>query len=141
MVRYPAWTGHQSTGRIMEQFKSISPLIARLFIGGFFLMAGVGKVGDIAGTAGYMEMVGIPGFLAWPAAIFEILLGLSLIAGFQLRLMSLAGAAFCVLTALLFHVDFGDQTQMIMFFKNFSIAGAFLLFFANGAGKYAFDKA
>lgn len=125
----------------MEQLKSFSPLIARLFIGGFFLLAGVGKVADIAGTAGYMEMVGIPGFLAWPAALFEIALGLSLIAGFKVRLASLAGAAFCIATAILFHRDFADQTQMIMFLKNFSIAGAFLMFFANGAGKFALDKA
>ena len=125
----------------MEQLKSYSPLIARLFIGGFFLLAGVGKVADIAGTAGYMEMVGLPGFLAWPAALFEIALGLSLIVGFQVRLAALAGAAFCILTAVFFHTDFADQTQMVMFLKNFSIAGAFLLFFAHGAGKLALDKA
>lgn len=125
----------------MEQLKIFSPLIARIFIGGFFLLSGVGKVGDIAGTAGYMEMVGIPGFLAWPAALFEIALGLSLIAGFQIRLAALAGAAFCIATAVLFHRDFADQMQMVMFLKNFSIAGAFLMFFANGAGKFAFDKA
>ncbi|CAN1526114.1 COG2259 Predicted membrane protein [Paracoccaceae bacterium] len=125
----------------MEQLKTYAPLIARIFIGGFFLLAGVGKAADIAGTAGYMEMVGLPGILAWPAAIFEIALGLSLILGFQIRLAALAGAAFCIVTAVLFHNNFADQTQMIMFLKNFSIAGAFLMFFANGAGKFAVDKA
>ena len=125
----------------MEQLKTYSPLIARLFIGGFFLLAGVGKVADIAGTAGYMQSVGLPGVLAWPAAIFEIALGLALIVGFQTRVTALAGAAFCIVTAVLFHNNFADQTQMIMFLKNFSIAGAFLMFFANGAGKLALDKA
>ena len=125
----------------MEQLKIYSPLIARLFIGGFFLLAGVGKIADLAGTAGYMEMVGLPGILALPAAIFELALGLSLMVGFQVRLAALAGAAFCIVTAVMFHRDFADQTQMIMFLKNFSIAGAFLMFFANGAGKYALDKA
>lgn len=125
----------------MEQLKTYSPLIARLFIGGFFLLAGVGKVGDIAGTAGYMEMVGLPGILAWPAALFEVALGLALITGFQTRLAALAGAGFCVMTAVFFHTDFADQTQMVMFLKNFSIAGAFLMFFAHGAGKLALDKA
>lgn len=125
----------------MEQLKSYSPLIARLFIGGFFLLAGIGKVGDIAGTAGYMEMVGLPGLLAWPAALFEVALGLSLIVGFQVRLAALAGAAFCIVTAVFFHNDFADQMQTVMFLKNFSIAGAFLLFFAHGAGKLALDKA
>jgi putative oxidoreductase len=125
----------------MEQLMTYSPLIARLFIGGFFLLAGVGKVADIAGAAGYIQSVGLPGFLAWPAAIFEIVLGLALIVGYQTRIAALAGAAFCVVTAILFHNNFADQMQMIMFLKNFSIAGAFLMFFANGAGKLALDKA
>jgi putative oxidoreductase len=125
----------------MEQLKTYSPLIARLFIGGFFLLAGVGKVADIAGTAGYIQSVGLPGFLAWPATIFEIVLGLALIVGYQTRIAALAGAAFCIFTAVVFHNNFADQTQMIMFLKNFSIAGAFLMFFANGAGKFALDKA
>jgi uncharacterized membrane protein YphA (DoxX/SURF4 family) len=30
---------------------------------------------------------------------------------------------------------------MIMFLKNFSIAGGFLMFFAHGAGAVALDKA
>lgn len=124
----------------MEQLKTYSPLIARLFIGGFFLLAGVGKVADIAGTAGYIQSVGLPGFLAWPAAIFEIALGLALILGYQTRIAALAGAAFCILTAVLFHSNFADQMQMIMFLKNFSIAGAFLMFFAFGAGKLALDR-
>jgi putative oxidoreductase len=125
----------------MEQLKTYSPLIARLIIGGFFLLAGVGKVADIAGTAGYIQSVGLPGFLAWPAAIFEIVLGLALIVGYQTRIAALAGAAFCVFTAVVFHNNFADQVQMVMFLKNFSIAGAFLMFFAHGAGKLALDKA
>jgi len=55
-------------------------------------------------------------------------------------LVALAGAAFCVVTAVLYHSNFADQTQMIMFLKNFSIAGAFLMFLAHGAGAYALDK-
>lgn len=125
----------------MEQLKTYSPLIARLFIGGLFLLAGVGKIADVAGTAGYIQSVGLPGFLAWPAIIFEIGLGLALIIGYQTRLVALAGAAFCIFTAVIFHNNFADQMQMNMFLKNFSIAGAFLMFFANGAGKFALDKA
>ncbi len=125
----------------MEQLKTYSPLIARLFIGGFFLLAGIGKVADIAGTAGYIQSVGLPGFLAWPAALFEVILGLALIVGYQIRIAALAGAAFCIFTAVIFHNNLADQTQMVMFLKNFSIAGAFLMFFANGAGKLALDKA
>ena len=125
----------------MDQLAKYSPLIARLIIGLFFLLAGVGKVADIAGTAGYIQSVGLPGFLAWPATIFEIALGLLLIVGYQTRLAALAGAAFCVFTAVFFHNNFADQVQMIMFLKNFSIAGGFLLLFAHGPGAVAIDKA
>ena len=125
----------------MDQLKTYSPLIARLFIGGFFLLAGVGKIGDVAGTAGYIQSVGLPGVLAWPAIIFEIALGLALITGYQTRIAALAGAAFCIFTAVVFHNNLADQMQMIMFLKNFSIAGAFLMFYAHGAGKLALDKA
>ena len=124
----------------MDQLAKFSPLIARIFIGGFFLMAGLGKIADVAGTAGYMQSVGLPGFLAWPAIIFEIALGAMVLVGFKIRLAALAGAAFCIVTAVLFHNDFADQMQMIMFLKNFSIAGAFLMFFAHGAGAVALEK-
>jgi putative oxidoreductase len=125
----------------MDQLKTYAPLLARLFVGGFFLLAGVGKIGDVAGTAGYIQSVGLPGVLAWPAIIFEIVVGLSLILGFMIRPVALAGAAFCLFTAAVFHNNFADQIQMIMFLKNVSIAGAFLMFFAFGAGKLALDRA
>ena len=67
-------------------------------------------------------------------------MGASLLVRFKLRLFALAGAAFCVVTAVLYHSNFAYQTQMIMFLMNFSIAGAFLMFFAHGAGAYALDK-
>ncbi len=124
----------------MDQLAKFSPLIGRIIIGGFFLMAGLGKIGDVAGTAGYMQSVGLPGVLAWPAIIFEIALGIAMIVGFQVRLAALAGAAFCVVTAVLFHNNFADQMQMIMFLKNFAIAGGFLMYFAHGAGAVALDK-
>lgn len=124
----------------MDQLSKYSPLIARLFIGLFFLLAGLGKTADVAGTAGYMQMVGLPGFLVWPAILFEIALGLSMILGFKTRLAALAGAAFCILTAVLFHTNFADQVQMVMFLKNFAIAGGFLMFYAHGAGAVAIDK-
>jgi putative oxidoreductase len=125
----------------MDNFATYAPLIGRIFLGLFFLLAGVGKVGDPAGTAGYIQSVGLPGFLAWPAILFEIAVGLAMLVGFKTRLAALAGAAFCIFTALFFHNNFADQIQMIMFLKNFSIAAAFLMYFAHGAGAVALDKA
>jgi putative oxidoreductase len=124
----------------MDQLRSIAPLIGRILIGAFFIMAGLGKTADVAGFAGYMASGGVPAFLAWPAILFEILLGALLIVGFQVRLAALAGAAFCLLTALLYHMNFADQMQATMFFKNIAIAGGFLFIFAHGAGRFAVDR-
>ncbi|MDZ4086113.1 MAG: DoxX family protein [Tabrizicola sp.] len=124
----------------MEQLKTYAPLITRLFLAAMFIPAGLGKMGDVAGFAGYLTSGGLPAFLAWPSIIFEVLLGLSMLIGFQARWMALLGAGFCVVAGLLYHFAPADQMQMIMFFKNLGVAGAFLMIFAHGPGKLSVDK-
>lgn len=48
-------------------------------------------------------------------------------------------AGYSLLTALLFHTNFANQIEMIMFLKNVSIAGGFLVLVANGAGAWSLD--
>ena len=71
------------------------------------------------------------GGLAGHVAIFgdalEIGGALLLVAGLWTRIAALALAAFTVLAALLFHANFADATQQIMFLKNLAIAGRFLV--------------
>jgi putative oxidoreductase len=124
----------------MDKLTAYTPLVARLLIGVLFLMAGIGKLSDVAGFSGYLASGGLPAFLAWPAVLFEIVLGLALIIGFQVRIMGLLGAGFCVLAALLYHFNPADQMQMTMFLKNLAIAGGFLMLSTFGAGAFAFDK-
>ena len=125
----------------MDKLTAYAPLVARLLLALLFLLGGFGKLADVQGFAGYITMGGLPGFLAWPAILFEIAVGLSMVLGFQARIMALLAAGFCVVTAVLYHANFADQTQMIMFLKNFGLAGGFLMIFAHGAGKPALDKA
>ena len=124
----------------MDKLRIYTPLVARILMGALFIMAGIGKLGDVAGFAGYMASGGVPAFLAWPSIIFELALGASLIVGFQARIMALLGAGFCVVAALLYHFVPADQMQMTMFLKNFAIAGGLLMVFAHGAGPVAVDK-
>jgi putative oxidoreductase len=124
----------------MDQLSKYVPLLARILIGGMFLPAGLTKMGDVAGFAIYMQSGGLPGLLAWPAILFEVALGLSMILGFKARPMALLGAGFCVLSAVLYHFVPADPMQMAMAFKNFAIAGGFLMIFAHGAGAVALDK-
>jgi putative oxidoreductase len=124
----------------MTALSTFGPLAARILIGALFIMAGIGKLGDVAGFAGYLTSGGLPAFLAWPSVIFEIVLGLAMIAGFQTRIFALLGAGFCVLAAVLYHFNPADQMQMTMFLKNLAIAGGFLMLAVHGAGRYAVDK-
>lgn len=124
----------------MDKTKLYAPTVGRVLMGVLFLVAGLGKVGDVAGFSGYLVSGGLPAFLAWPAVIFEIVLGAALIAGFQARIIALLGAAFCVAAALLYHLVPSDPMQMAMLLKNFAVAGGLLYVFAFGAGPLALDK-
>ena len=48
-------------------------------------------------------------------------------------------AGFCVLTGLLFHVNFNDHAQMFHLMKNCAIAGGLLALHVAGAGRLSFD--
>jgi putative oxidoreductase len=108
-------------------------LIGRILLALIFIISGVGKLANPAGTAGFMESMGLPGILVWPTLALEILGGIALVIGFQTRIAAFALAVFSIAAAVIFHHDFADQMQMIMFLKNLSIAGGLLLLSASGA--------
>lgn len=114
-------------------------LAARVLMGVLFLMAGLGKSGDVAGFAGFMASGGVPAFLAWPVVAFEILGGLALIVGFATRPVALALAAFTVLAGVLYHFVPADQGQMTHFLKNIALAGGYIAIAVQGAGGWSVD--
>jgi|APEBP8051073178_1049388.scaffolds.fasta_scaffold00020_285 putative oxidoreductase len=124
----------------MEKTTAYAPLIARILIGVLFVVAGVGKLGDVAGFTGYLTSGGLPAFLAWPTIALEVLGGLALILGYQTRIVALLLAGFTLLAALLYHFQPADQMQMTMFLKNLAITGGLLMLYAHGAGAVAIDK-
>ena len=120
--------------------KALSELTARIFLGQIFLVAGIGKVAAYAGTQSYMAAMGVPGALLPLVILLEIGGGLAIMAGWQTRLIAIALAAFTIATAAIFHNNFADQIQQIMFMKNIAITGGFLLLAAHGAGAYSLDN-
>ncbi|RJG13737.1 DoxX family protein [Pseudomonas cavernicola] len=115
-------------------------LIARLFLAHIFLLAGLGKLGaGYAGTQGYMESMGVPGALLPLVIMLEIGGSLAVILGFFTRWAALALAGFCLAAALIFHRNWSDQIQMIIFMKNFAMAGGFLLLYVQGGGAFSVD--
>ncbi len=124
----------------MNKFNPFFSLAGRAMIALIFVLSGLSKISAIEGTQGYMEAMGVPGILIYPAILFEVVAGLAIIAGFQTRLVALALAGFTLLLALIFHNQLGDQTQFILFIKNVAIAGGFLFLARYGAGELSIDN-
>jgi|TARA_B110000971_G_scaffold37005_1_gene35417 putative oxidoreductase len=120
--------------------EKVSQLVARLFLGHIFLLAGVSKISAYEGTQGYMDAMGVPGVLLPLVILFEIAGGLMILVGWKTKWAAIALAGFSVVAAAIFHNNFADQMQMILFMKNIAIAGGFLLLSAHGAGAYSLDN-
>lgn len=115
-------------------------LISRLLLAQIFLLAGLGKLGaGYASTQGYMAAMGVPGIVLPLVIALEIGGGLALIAGFLTRWAALGLAGFCLASAAIFHTNFGDPMQMIMFMKNLAMAGGLLVLSVHGPGAYSLD--
>jgi len=115
-------------------------LAGRVLLAIMFVVAGYGKIGDYAGTQGYMESMGMPGMLLPLVIVLELGGGLAIIAGWQTRIVAILLAGFTLLAAFTFHLDFADRMESIMFMKNLSVAGGFLLLAAYGPGALALDN-
>ena len=114
-------------------------VLGRIFLSMLFLIEGINKIFNYEGTIQYMESFSVPGYLAIPAIILEILFPLLLIIGYQTKIAALVMTIFTIVVAIIFHTNFNDHIQFITFFKNIAIAGGFLIIFVNGAGKYSLD--
>ncbi len=119
--------------------RNTAELLGRALLVSLFLISGIGKITAYAGTAGYMASAGVPGALLPLVIAIEVLGSLAILLGWQSRAVALLLAGFTLATGVLFHNNFADQMQMVMFLKNLSIAGAFLMLSANGAGAFSLD--
>lgn len=119
--------------------RNTAEFTGRILLVALFLISGLGKITAYAATAGYMTSMGAPA-VALPLVIGLELLGAAAIAlGWKTRFVAFLLAGFTLLTGIVFHANFADQMQMIMFLKNVSISGAFLMLSANGAGAFSLD--
>ena len=124
----------------MKQIQSIAAPAGRILISLMFVTSGFSKISGYTATQGYMEAMGVPGVMLPLVIAVELLGGLAVMLGWHTRIAAFLLAGFSLLSAVLFHANFGDQMQMIMFMKNISIAGGFLMIVALGGGAYALDN-
>jgi putative oxidoreductase len=118
---------------------SATQLTGRVLMSFIFIMAGINKIGAYAGTQGYMESMGVPGILLPLVILLEIGGGLALLLGWQTRIAAFLLAGFSIVSAIIFHANFADQMQSILFMKNLAIAGGLLFLVAGAAQKWSID--
>ncbi|ALF60617.1 DoxX family protein [Psychrobacter urativorans] len=124
----------------MDNLQALSAPIGRLLLSMIFIFSGFTKITGYAATQGYMEAMGVPGMLLPLVIAVELLGGIAILLGFKARLVAILMAGFSVVSALLFHQFWIDESQMNPFMKNIAMAGGFLMIFAHGAGAYSIDN-
>ena len=123
----------------MDKMKDVALLVGRVLLALMFVMAGWSKIGGYAGTQGYMEAMGVPGFMLPLVILLELGGGLAIVLGLFTRSLSVLLAGFTLMAAFIFHYQPAEQMQMLMFMKNLSVAGGFLALAAAGPGAFSLD--
>jgi len=103
----------------------------RIFISALFIIEAIKKFLSKEETIFYMEDYGVPEILFFPSLIFELVVPILLIIGYQTRISALAMFVFTIIVTIIFHNDFENQMQLTAFLKNFAIAGGFLIIASN----------
>lgn len=124
----------------MKKLDDIGVLVARVLMPILFITAGWGKITNYAGTQQYMEAVGVPGILLPLTILLEFGGGLAVIFGFMTRTTALFTAGFTLIAAFLFHTDFSSGDNSLMFMKNLTIVGGYLLLGIMGPGAFSIDR-
>ena len=124
----------------MQFVQNLSAPAGRFLISLIFITSGFSKITNFAGTQAYMESAGVPGTWLPLVIAVEVLGGLAVVFGGHARVAAFLLAGFSLVSAALFHANFGDQMQTIMFMKNLGLAGGFLMIVALGAGPYSLDN-
>jgi len=142
-------------------------LVGRVLLAAIFVWVGYGKIVTYEGTQDFMTSQGVPSWILPLVILLECGGGIAIILGFFTRLIAFMLAVFCVASAILFHTDGhsqliafmndmvrydycaaasfmlergGDYMQIIMFMKNITMAGGFLVLAASGPGDISLDN-
>ncbi|ASV56452.1 MULTISPECIES: DoxX family protein [Lelliottia] len=129
------------------QSRSLVLLIARIAVVVLFIIFGLPKITGFDGTVQYMTSLGapMPMLAAIIAVIMEVPAAILIVLGFYTRPLAVLFVFYTLGTAVIGHHYWdmsGDAVMpnMINFYKNVSIAGAFLLLAVTGPGAISIDR-
>ncbi|RWM91817.1 MAG: DoxX family protein [Mesorhizobium sp.] len=115
-------------------------LIARLIFAAVFAMAVTFKFMDMGATAGYIAAAGFPFplFLAWCAAILEVLLVIAFLTGAFFTPAALVAALYVIFLGFSFHGPShwaGNQAEFGFFVDHFTFLAGLFFAAVHGPGK------
>ncbi|WP_421533178.1 DoxX family protein [Lelliottia amnigena] len=129
------------------QSRSLILLIARIGVVVLFIIFGIPKMTGFDGTVQYMTSLGapMPMLAAIIAVVMEVPAAILIVLGFFTRPLAVLFVFYTLGTAVIGHHYWdmsGDAVMpnMINFYKNVSIAGAFLLLAVTGPGAISIDR-
>ncbi|WP_435952552.1 DoxX family protein [Dryocola sp. BD626] len=129
------------------QSRPVMLLVARIALVLLFIIFGFPKMTGFSGTVQYMASVGapLPMVSAIIAVLMEVVAAILIVLGFYTRPLAILFIFYTLGTAVIGHHYWnmsGDAVMpnMINFYKNVSIAGAFLLLAIVGPGSLSLDK-
>ena len=107
--------------------------LGRVLIAVLFLGEALQKANDRVPAMALLSNFGLAAWLVWPALMFNALVGVALIAGARRGVAPLA-AGYCAVTSVFLYLP-DDPWQMTIFVKNWSIAGAVLIWRCSERGR------
>ena len=113
--------------------------LGRVLLSSLFIIEGVNKFFNQEETIMYMEDYGVSEIFFFPTVFLEIFIPILLIVGYKTRILGSIMCLFTLTVALIFHLDFDSQIQLIMFLKDLAIAGGFLLIASREPGLCSID--
>jgi len=114
-------------------------LFGRCLLAALFVHEAWSKITAYSAAIAYAKAFGVPEQLLPVAIAVEVGCAISILLGYYARAGALLLAAFCVATAVLFHLRWSNRNELLHFEKDLAIAGGLLVLFARGAGGWALD--
>ena len=131
----------------MVSSRDWAALVGRALLCAIFVMAGIEKLGDFAGSVAYAQGAGLPMPQVAVAIALAIELGggLMVLVGFKARLGALAIALFSAVAAFSFHRYWSmpaasQGNDLLFFWKDLGLAGGMLMIAAFGPGRLSVDR-
>ncbi len=101
-----------------------------------FLAGAAQKVIDPAPVQAMIGGLGLPGWLVWPVAAFNLAAAVALVTGPRVRSWAAALALYCLFTSWFHWQMRADPWQLSIVVKNVAIAGGLLVLAAQGPGRW-----